>query len=161
MVYIADRCAFEAAGIVESVQWKLIQCLQYLVELLHPDQPRKFSQCLQLLVNLRNLSEQHHKNRKEPYEDYALDILKSYPLICEALGESMTSLKTWQLLSIFLSALGCDEDLVSSPVYFFLCVWDTLYLYLKRNLNICKVNCFLRKINLHVHETWQVLYIYI
>ncbi|XP_048729363.2 retinoic acid receptor RXR-gamma-B-like isoform X2 [Ostrea edulis] len=94
VLFSRDRCAFEAAGIVESVQWKLIQCLQYLVELLHPDQPRKFSQCLQLLVNLRNLSEQHHKNRKEPYEDYALDILKSYPLICEALGESMTSLKT-------------------------------------------------------------------
>jgi hypothetical protein len=94
VVYITDRCAYEAADVVESVQWKLIQCLQYLVELFHPEKPRRFSQCLQLLVNLRDLSEHHLKNRRQPNEDYALEIIKHYPLICEALGESITGRHT-------------------------------------------------------------------
>lgn len=95
---ISDRCELESAPIVESVQWKLIQCLQYLVEHFHPEEPRKFSQCLQLLTDLRDVSEQHQQRTiKGQYDDYTMDIIKDHPLIYEALEDSMSCLKTsWQ-----------------------------------------------------------------
>lgn len=93
VLFSRDRCELESAPLVESVQWKLIQCLQYLVEHFHPEEPRKFSQCLQLLTDLRVLSEQHHQRTKGQYDDYTLDIIKDHPLIYEALEDSMSSLK--------------------------------------------------------------------
>lgn len=92
---ISDRCELESAPLVESVQWKLIQCLQYLVEHFHPEEPRKFSQCLQLLTDLRDVSEQHQQRTiKGQYDDYTMDIIKDHPLIYEALEDSMSCLKT-------------------------------------------------------------------
>nr|XP_022327891.1 retinoic acid receptor alpha-like [Crassostrea virginica]XP_022327900.1 retinoic acid receptor alpha-like [Crassostrea virginica]XP_022327909.1 retinoic acid receptor alpha-like [Crassostrea virginica] len=93
VLFSRDRCELEAAGFVESVQWKLIQCLQYLLELFHPDEPRKFSQCLQLLTDLRGVSEKHHQNKRKQYEDYTLDIIKECPLIYEALEDTISKLK--------------------------------------------------------------------
>ncbi|XP_062615630.1 nuclear receptor ROR-alpha A-like [Saccostrea cucullata] len=94
VLFSRDRSALEDADLVESVQWRLIQCLKYLVELFHPDEPRKFSQCLQILVDLRDLSELRQKSQKKQLDDYTLNIIKEYPLIYEALGESMSKLKT-------------------------------------------------------------------
>ncbi|XP_061167033.1 retinoic acid receptor alpha-like [Saccostrea echinata] len=94
VLFSRDRSALDDADLVESVQWRLIQCLKYLLELFHPDEPRKFSQCLQILVDLRDLSEVRQKSQKKQYDDYTLDIMKEYPLIYEALGESMSKLKT-------------------------------------------------------------------
>lgn len=95
VLFSRDRCELESAPIVESVQWKLIQCLQYLVEHFHPEEPRKFSQCLQLLTDLRDVSEQHQQRTiKGQYDDYTMDIIKDHPLIYEALEDSMSCLKT-------------------------------------------------------------------
>lgn len=60
-IFLSDRCELKQAEIVATIQQTLMDCLLYLFEKNHPEDPYMFVKLILILTQCRTLSGMHEK----------------------------------------------------------------------------------------------------
>lgn len=76
VLLFTDRCELRCREKVESIQWELIQCLQYLL-----NSSRRFTQVMDLIISIRDLTDWHVKLARKIVLRWP--IIQHHPLIVE------------------------------------------------------------------------------
>ncbi|KAK3103924.1 hypothetical protein FSP39_022944, partial [Pinctada imbricata] len=85
VILFRDRCPLKEPDKVEALQWKLIQCLKYLIKKRHPhSSTRRFTDFINKLVAMRDLTEINKQHNKR-LEGFHMDIIKNHQLVYEFL----------------------------------------------------------------------------
>nr|XP_022341462.1 retinoic acid receptor alpha-like [Crassostrea virginica] len=79
-----DRCELKNPEKVEEIQWKMLMCLQYVVEKNHNNSERYFSRIMDRLAAVRNLTDWSNKIAQEVKLDWP--ILQRHPLLLEMMS---------------------------------------------------------------------------
>ena len=74
--FFPDRCELHSRDVVEKIQWDLLMCLQYLLS-----SSRRFTQLMDLVISLRNLTDWHIKLAKQIVLKWP--VIQNHPLILE------------------------------------------------------------------------------
>ena len=82
--FIVDRCELKNPEKVEEIQWKMLMCLQYVVEKNHNNSERYFSRIMDRLAAVRNLTDWSNKIAQEVKLDWP--ILQRHPLLLEMMS---------------------------------------------------------------------------
>lgn len=83
-VFFVDKCELKERNKVESLQWKLIKCLNFLCDTKYPDDKGRFAQYFDRLTELRTISDVDAQNSvlKKLSESWS----KNYPLLMEIIS---------------------------------------------------------------------------
>ncbi|XP_048728825.2 uncharacterized protein LOC125646523 isoform X2 [Ostrea edulis] len=87
-----DREPLQNPEKVETIQWKLVQCLKYLIHKFHKEEPHRFSAYMDRLVSMRELTEINRKVNGR-MESLHLSIMKRYPLVYECISHDARETK--------------------------------------------------------------------
>ncbi|KAL3841819.1 hypothetical protein ACJMK2_019919 [Sinanodonta woodiana] len=77
----ADRCDLQQAEKVETIQWRLIQCLKYLISKRNKDFNKRFAEIMDRITGMRELSEMCYQMTNKLNADWP--VLDQYPLLVE------------------------------------------------------------------------------
>ncbi|XP_062615629.1 uncharacterized protein LOC134277318 [Saccostrea cucullata] len=85
IITFRDREPLQCPEKVEAIQWKLVQCLKYLINKFHKGEPHRFSSYMDKLITMRQLTEINRKVNGR-MESLHLSIMKRYPLVYECIS---------------------------------------------------------------------------
>ncbi|XP_061166811.1 uncharacterized protein LOC133175721 [Saccostrea echinata] len=85
VITFRDREPLQCPEKVEAIQWKLVQCLKYLINKFHKGEPHRFSSYMDKLITMRKLTEINRKVNGR-MESLHLSIMKRYPLVYECIS---------------------------------------------------------------------------
>lgn len=84
VILFRDRCPLDDPDQVEKIQWRLVQCLKYVIQKVHPGEDNRFHMYLSRLVEMRTLTEITQKANKM-VDDFRKSLIKNYPIVYECL----------------------------------------------------------------------------
>lgn len=88
IITFRDRAPLQNPEKVETIQWKLVQCLKYLIAKFHKDEPHRFSAYMDKLIFMRELTEINRKVNGR-MENLHMSIMKRYPLVYECISHDV------------------------------------------------------------------------
>ncbi|XP_022303841.1 nuclear receptor ROR-gamma-like isoform X2 [Crassostrea virginica] len=88
IITFRDRVPLQNPEKVEAIQWKLVQCLKYLIKKFHKEEPHRFSWYMNKLVSMRELTEINRKVNGR-MENLHMSIMKRYPLVYECISHDV------------------------------------------------------------------------